>query len=655
MKRRILAVLTAVSLLALTAGCGKTETGEESASETASETEEDAASDTDFTQTDADMFTDRDLRTDYDEDECVRILLDGSSATADSDSVEISGTTVTITEEASYIISGTLDDGMIIVNADDSSKIQLIFDGVSINSETSAPLYILEADKVFVTLSEGSENELSNGGSFEAIDDNNIDAVIFSKQDLTLNGSGTLNITSPAGHGIVSKDDLVITGGTYGVSAASHGLEANDSVRITGDASLTIDAGKDGIHAENDEDDSLGFVYISGGTADIEAEGDGISAGAYMQIMDGTFNILAGGGNENGAKESSESWGGFPGGEMPGGAGPGGAEPGGEGRNEGGLNSDTREKQGEQTGDTLALTEPADVTELEGSSDSTDTTESSTSMKGLKASGSMQITSGEFTVDSADDAIHSNASITISGGSFNLASGDDAVHADDTLTITEGTIDISTSYEGLEALQVDIQGGNITLTASDDGVNAAGGTDSSGTEGGRDGMFGDGSSMGKGGARGGAPGDAGSGSSSDGTITISGGTLYINASGDGIDANGSLTISGGYTVVTGPTQGDTATLDYDTSAVITGGTFIGTGASGMAQTFSDSEQGVISVSAGEQSAGTEITLTDAEGNTLISYTPELDFNVVILSSPDIESGQTYTLTAGDVSGEVEAG
>lgn len=654
MKRRILAVLTAVSLLGLTQGCGKTETGEESASETASETEEDAASDTEFTQTDADMFTDRDLRTDYDEDECVQIRLDGDSATADSDSVEISGTTITITEEASYIISGTLDDGMIIVNADDTAKIQLIFDGVSINSATSAPLYILEADKVFVTLAEESENELSNGGSFEAIDDNNIDAVIFSKQDLTLNGSGTLTVTSPAGHGIVAKDDLVITGGTYEISAASHGLQVNDSVRITGDTSLTIDAGKDGIHAENDDDDSLGFVYISGGTADIEAEGDGISAGAYMQITDGSFNILAGGGNENGTKESSESWGSFPGGEMPGGAGPGGAEPGGEGRNEGGLNSDTREKQGEQTGDTLALTEPADITELEGSSDSTDTTESSTSMKGLKASGDMQITGGEFTIDSADDAIHSNASIKISGGSFNLASGDDAVHADDTLTISEGTINISTSYEGLEALHVDIQGGDITLTASDDGVNAAGGTDSSGTEGGRDGMFGDGGRMEKDGARAGAPGDAGSGSSSDGTITISGGTLYITASGDGIDANGSLSISGGYTVVTGPTQGDTATLDYDTTAVITGGTFIGTGASGMAQTFSDSEQGVISVSAGKQSAGTEITLTDSEGNTLISCTPELDYNVVILSSPDIESGQSYTLTAGDVSGEVEA-
>ena len=142
--------------------------------------------------------------------------------------------------------------------------------------------------------------------------------------------------------------------------------------------------------------------------------------------------------------------------------------------------------------------------------------------------------------------------------------------------------------------------------------------------------------------------------SSDGSIAISGGTLNINASGDGIDANGTLTISGGYTVVSGPTQGDTATLDYDISGTITGGTFIGTGASGMAQTFSDSQQGVISVSLGNQSAGTAISLTDQNGGTIITYTPELSFQVVILSSPQIVSGEQYTITVGSVSSQVEA-
>lgn len=591
MKKWISISLALFFLLSALAGCESTgTTTQDDAASGSSETSS-------LTQADAEMFTDRDYNTEYDESSSIRIQLNGSSATASSDSVRISGTTVTITEEATYILSGTLDDGMVIVDAPDTAKLQLVLDGVNINSQTSAPLYILEADKVVVTLADGSENTLSNGGSFVAIDEENIDAALYSKQDLTLNGSGSLTVTSPAGHGIASNDDLVITGGAYTVSAASHGLNANDSVRITGETSLVVDAGKDGIHAENNDDTSLGFVYISNGAMDIESEGDGVSAGAYMQIENGVFQIVAGGGSENSSKESSDSWGGFRGGRGPG-----------------------------QTAE---------------SADTTD--DSSTSMKGIKSTGDMVITNGSFTVNSADDAVHSNASLTVNGGTFEIASGDDAFHADETLTTTAGTVNITESYEGLEALHVNIQGGDITLVSRDDGLNAAGGTDASGTAGGRDGMFG---------GRGGGPG--GGTSTSNGSITISGGTLHITASGDGIDANGSLTVSGGYTVVAGPTQGDTATLDYDTSATITGGTFIGTGASGMAQTFSDSEQGVVSVSVGNQSAGTAITLTDSDGNTIISYTPELSFHVVIFSSPDIVSGQTYTVTAGSVSGETTA-
>lgn len=525
------------------------------------------ASDTgaDPAQTDADLFTDRDYETDYEE----------------------------------------------------SGSVMIQLNGVTINSETSAPLYIFEADKVFVTLADGTENILSNGGTFTADGEETIDSVIYSKQDLTLNGSGTLTVTSPAGHGIVAKDDLAVTGGTYKVSSASHGLNANDSVRITGETSMELDTGKDGIHAENNDDTSLGFVYISNGTFDVEAEGDGISAGAYLQIADGSFRILAGGGSENGSSESSDSWGDFRGGRAP----------------------DQPEAAAEVS------TETTEENSTEASEDS------STSMKGMKASGNLLITGGSFTIDSADDAVHSNTSLTVNGGTFTVASGDDAFHGEETLTVTAGTIDITESYEGLEALDIRVEGGDITLVASDDGLNAAGGTDSSGTTGGRDGRFGGG----PGGNGGGTGGNGGGMSSSwDGSIVISGGSLQINASGDGIDANGSVTISGGYTVVTGPTQGDTATLDYDVSAVITGGTFIGTGASGMAQTFSDSEQGVVSVSTGSQSAGTAVTLADQEGNTLITCTPEESFQVVILSSPDLVSGETYTVTVGKASAEVEA-
>jgi len=563
----------------------------------------------DFASTDEEMFTERDQKIEYNEKESVLIRLDGSVASSSSNSVKISGSKIVISEEATYIISGKLDDGMIVVNAPDTAKIGLVLNGVNITSSTSAAIYILEANKVFLTLADGTDNILANGGTFTAVDDNNIDSVIFSRQDLTINGEGSLRVTSPIGHGIVSKDDLVITGGTIEVNAASHGLDANDSIRITG-ASIKADVGKDGIHAENSDDPSLGFVYISGGSFDIAAEGDGISSGAYIQIENGTFDITAGGGSVNGTKESSDSWGGFMGGGGKGGR-PGGAW------------------------------------DFSGSSSdaSSSTTDNGTSMKGIKSNNDMLITSGTFKIDSADDSLHSNTSLTINGGVFDISSGDDAIHAEETLSITSGTIGITESYEGLEALDIAVLGGEIELVARDDGLNAAGGMDSSGMMGGRDAMFP---------GKGGPGGFGGMSSSSNGSVTISGGSLYIKSSGDGIDANGSITISGGNTIIVGPTQGDTATLDYDKSCIISGGTFIGTGAAGMAQTFSAAEQGVIALSVGNQNAGTLITLMDKKGNTIISHTPELSYQVVILSSYEMVSGETYTVKVGDLSGDFTA-
>ena len=615
MKKYLSIILVFSLVCCLLTGCGKPSDngGTINNSETSVTKPSDTSSDpvdVDFSQVDEDMFTDRDSKTEYDESKAVTIQLNGTSATASSNSVKISGSTVTITEEATYVISGTLTDGMIIVNAEDTAKLQIVLNGVDITGKTSAALYILEADKVFVTLADGTENTLANGGTFTAIDENNIDAAIFSKQDLTFNGSGSLTVTSPAAHGIVCKDDLVFTGGTYTVNSASHGLDANDSVRISSSTKLTIDAGKDGIHCENTDDASLGFIYISDGTMNIEAEGDGISAGAYVQIENGSFDLLIGGGSENGSKEHSDNFGGFMGG------GHGGGRPG-------------EMRPGSSQSSTIT------------------TDESATSMKGIKAANSLLISGGTFKIDSADDSVHSDVSVTINGGTFEIASGDDAIHAEENLTITAGAFNITESYEGLEALNIDVKGGEFKIVASDDGLNAAGGTDQSGTTGGRDGMFG-------GGKPGGMGGYGGMSSNSNGSIKVSGGNLYVKASGDGIDANGTLEISGGYTIVVGPTQGDTATLDYDKRATITGGTFIGTGAQGMAQTFSESKQGVVAVSVGNQSAGTNITLKDKGGNTIIEYAPELSFAVVILSSPDIVSGETYTITVGSESGEFEA-
>ena len=311
--KRFLSILLILTLtLSLLAGCGSSsqDNTDENGTVNGGENGTSTPVDVDFSQTDSDIFTERDNKADYDDSKAVTIQLNGTTATASSNSVNISGSRVTISEEATYVISGELTDGMLIVNAPDTAKLQLVFNGVSITSKTSAALYILEADKVFVTLAEGTTNTLTNGGSFTAIDDNNIDGALFSKQDLTLNGKGSLTVTSPAGHGIVCKDDLVVTDGTYIVNSSSHGLDANDSVRIA-NANFTIDAGKDAIHCENTEDTAKGFIYISSGSIKAEAEGDGIAASAYLQIEGGEIDLLIGGGAQNGDKASSGNYGGL--------------------------------------------------------------------------------------------------------------------------------------------------------------------------------------------------------------------------------------------------------------------------------------------------------------------------------------------------------
>lgn len=236
------------------------------------------------------IFSKRDLSGAYEENECEKITLSDKGFATDSTGITINDNTITIQKEGTYVIDGSMKNGMIIVDVGKKEKVQLVLNGVDIKSDTSAPIYVKSADKVFVTLADGTTNTLTNGGSFEAIDDNNIDAVIFSKDDLTLNGTGSLTISSPSGHGIVSKNDLVITNGTYEIVAASHGLSGKDSVAIA-DGSFKITAEKDAIHSSNDEDNTAGWVYIESGSFDFVSRSDGISATNEINIAGGTINI----------------------------------------------------------------------------------------------------------------------------------------------------------------------------------------------------------------------------------------------------------------------------------------------------------------------------------------------------------------------------
>lgn len=605
-RKKLLALFCATALsMTAVAGCTgtKSSTGNIDSLETETDTEEIEVQSITGTFSSTDMFTERDLAGTYEESGAVYVTLSDDGITGETAGVAINGQTMTITAEGTYIFSGTLSEGQIVVDAD-NAKVQIVFDNVDITCASSAAVYVKSAEKVFVTLAEGSQNTLRNTDEYVAIDDNNIDAVIFAKSDLTLNGTGSLTIVSAEGHGIVSKDDLKITGGTYDITAAGHALSGKDSVRIA-DGTFILTAEKDGIHVENADDEEKGYIYIADGDFTITSDGDGMDASNIVQIEDGTFDITAGGGAANSLK-THES-------DMPG----------------GGMSQNIERPDGENM--------PQDTT----------TDESGTSTKGIKAGGGMYLNGGTYQIDSADDSIHSNANITIADGTYTLATGDDGVHADDALTVNGGTITVTESYEGLEGLTVTINDGTIDITARDDGINTAGGTDQSGF-----GTFGD--------------HFKGMDSADDETeettdnemwMELNGGYIHILAGGDGVDSNGDLTINGGEIYIDGPSDNGNSAIDYGdrSSAYVNGGTLVAIGSSGMAEVMSDSsKQKVLMVKLGEQMEAGNVVLTDSEGNVIVSYTALKTYDCVIISTAEVESGATYTLTTSGTTTEVTA-
>lgn len=629
-RKKLLALFCATALsMTAVAGCtgAKSSTGNVVSSETETNAEETSAQSEAGSYSSADMFTERDLAGTYEESGAVYVTLSGDGIIGETDGVAINGQTVTITAEGTYIFSGTLSEGQIVVDAD-NAKVQIVFDNVDITCASSAAVYVKSAEKVFVTLAEGSQNTLRNTDEYVAIDDNNIDAVIFAKSDLTLNGTGSLTIISAEGHGIVSKDDLKITGGTYDITAAGHALSGKDSVRIA-DGTFILTAEKDGIHAENADDEEKGYIYIADGDFTITSDGDGMDASNIVQIEDGTLDITAGGGAANSLK-THES-------DMPGG---------GMSQNIERPDGESMPQMGEKP-DEESMSQMGEKPDGENMPQDTTTDESGTSTKGIKAGGGMYLNGGTYQIDSADDSIHSNANITIADGTYTLATGDDGVHADDALTVNGGTITVTESYEGLEGLTVTINDGTIDITARDDGINTAGGTDQSGF-----GTFGD--------------HFKGMDSADDETeettdnemwMELNGGYIHILAGGDGVDSNGDLTINGGEIYIDGPSDNGNSAIDYGdrSSAYVNGGMLVAIGSSGMAEGMSDSsKQEVLMVKLGEQMEAGDVELTDNEGNVIVSYTALKSYDCVIISTAEVESGATYTLTTSGTMTEVTA-
>ena len=509
----------------------------------------------------SDMFTDRDLDASYDEADAVTVTLSDSGSTASNDSVEIDGQTVTITSEGVYVFSGSLSDGQIIVEADDTAKVQIVLNGVDITSKTSAAVYVKSADKVFLTAAEGTDNTLINTDAYEADGDEEISAVVYAKDDLTINGTGNLTINAANGDGINAKDDLKLVDVTLTVDAADHAISANDSIRIaSGTYNLTSET--DGLHISNDEDGEKGYLYMFDGSVSITCGSDGVDASGMIQIDGGSLEINAG-----------------------------------------------------------------------------------------------------------DDGIHSEAKLEVDGG----------------------TINITKCEEGLEGYVVVINDGDIDITSNDDGINATSGNGSNmmggpGMQGGQQ-MQGGPGEMSQNGempqngeqtqnltADSMETENAEDGSEADNTetadtseedtvsytytgdvdLSINGGVITIDTEGDGIDSNGTITITGGETYISGPSNSGNGSMDVGDGyeATITGGIVVAAGADGMAENFgSSSTQGAILQSV--TSTDGEVVLTDADGNELISFTPSKTYSSVLISCPGITQGETYILTTGGASTNIE--
>lgn len=450
---------------------------------------------------------------DYTTANATLVTLTDSSATAKGKytGYEIDGTDVSITAAGTYVFSGDCDNGSITVKKG-VTGVTIVLNGLTLTNDDSAAITLNKTAEASLIAAAGTTNTVADT---EGSSDENAAVKVKSGAALAIGGTGTLTVDGNAKNGIKGAADAVITVAEVklNINAANDGLSCDDELNITG-GTLSITAGGDAVKAspdtgdtENPDTTSLGNVTISGGTLTLNAAEDGIQADGDLMISGGTFHVKTNGGH------------------------------------------------------------------------TTTLTDDSASCKGFKAGKTLTVTGGTLTVDSADDALHAGTDVTISGGTLTLATGDDGVHADNDLVIgakgasstSTPRINITASYEGLEGTTVTVYSGDIDVTASDDGVNAA-----SSTLGERSDKY---------------------------AINIAGGDLYIDAGSDGLDSNNDITITGGKVEVYGADAMMDAAIDYDGTFTLSGGTLFGAGMEPSAGTQAYIAVGETSPSGGGMGSG----------------------------------------------------
>ncbi|MBQ8328303.1 MAG: carbohydrate-binding domain-containing protein [Lachnospiraceae bacterium] len=561
---------------------------------------------------DSAYFTTNDQNGSWDTTGAAAITLTGDGASISGNGAYVYDGNVVIAEAGRYVFSGNLEDGSIIVDAHDSSKVWILLDGVEINCSDDACIQVDQADKVFLTLAEGSQNILTSGSAYSdtALSDGT-DGAIFAHDDLTINGSGSLNVNAQYSHGISANDDLVIAGGTITISAVDDAIHVNDSIRIK-DAAITVTAGDDGLLTSNEVEN--GYFYIESGTLDITASGDGVHTTGDITVAGGEINISAG---------------------------------------DDGIHSDASVFV--QSGTVLI----------------------SDCYEGIEAL-IIDVSGGDISINCEDDGFNANGgSGDMFGGGGQMGGGrNDGTFGHGGMN-GSGTDDGTT---GEMPTPPDMSGEGMSgemPTPPDMGGEGMSGEMPTPPDMGTEGMSGEmptppdmsGESMSSG-----MPADpetdtaSGSTQSSADTedvetyISISGGNIRIvnevGQDADGLDSNGDIKISGGTIYISLLGTGSNCAVDYASEsggvAEITGGTIIACGASSMAESFdsTSTQASILYNTSSIVEAGTTLTVTDADGNVLLSWEVPCSFSSALISCPEMKVGGTYTISTGQTSEEI---
>lgn len=565
------------------------------------------------------------------------VILNDNATAINGAGASYAGGRLTIGKAGVYSIKGTLTDGQIYIATNDDAKVRLYLDGVEIYCADSAPIYVAQSKKeTQILLAKGSENKLSDNGErtmteAQAEDNDFATAVIYSKDDLQIGGEGALTIEANFNKGIFSRDDLQLKGGTLDITAKDDGIRGKDSVEISG-GTVKIQCGGDGIRTSNEK---KGDIAVSGGDITVESRGDALQAVGSFTASGGSFRLQSGGGYTQ-TLQQKQSAGFF-----------------------GGPGTKTRESSGETTS-AKGIKAEKNIA-ISGGAFLLNCLDDA-----IHADENIAVSGGMFRISTNDDAVHAEETAAIAGGEWIIEASYEGLEGRQ-VAISGGTLDITAEDDGINAAAPGSQNDMMLFASAPNSVEATSPqppTDENGTPQMPDASGGPQPPTGEDGRphppEGQAPqngqlppngfgfkrqgGGEGSPDQADEScaVMISGGALKLNAAGDGIDSNGSITVSGGTVLVFGPENNGNSALDYAGKCTVTGGSLCALGSAGMAQGVSDSSCGALEARLTLAAGGT-LTVQDSAGSEIYAVKLEKPAAHLVLAGDLLQKQQTYTL------------